>query len=156
MKKKLLTILIILIFCFIWGNSMVPEKQSNAISDAVTAMVGGVVTHCYESSERAATTWFTSGHIRKLAHVTEYAALGAVLTTLVILKHKTIRGHLPGLALAGLSVAVIDETIQMFNNRTSQIKDVWIDSAGFALGTGLTILIARFTRFLAQQKKQKK
>ena len=54
--------------------------------------------------------WMNDYVIRKVAHFTEYAVL------------------------AGLLVALTDETIQLFApGRSGQISDVWLDFAGFAL-----------------------
>lgn len=48
------------------------------------------------------------------------------------------------IALSGVLTALIDETIQLLNGRTSAVKDVWIDSGGFALGMLLiAFLLAR-------------
>ena len=44
----------------------------------------------------------------------------------------------------GLAVACIDETIQIFTpGRASSLIDVWIDTAGFALG--FVVIFAVFT-----------
>lgn len=141
MRKKALLILVALVLCFIWGNSLLPARFSNAISNRVTAIVGGEITHSAEQ-EKNSPTWLTSGHIRKLAHMTEFGALGAVCILITVSRGKKVREHLSTIALLGLSAAVIDETIQLFTGRTSAVKDIWIDSAGFAIGCVLSWVMA--------------
>ena len=138
-RKRIIITLVILTLLFIWGNSILPSKSSNAISDNVTSAVGGEITN-NDMQEKLATTWLTSGHIRKLAHVTEFAVLGAFIFLLAARKEKKTTQQFSSIALFGLLVALTDETIQLFNDRTSEIKDVWIDFAGFAIGCCLMSL----------------
>lgn len=141
-RQKILTGLIVLTLCFIWGNSLMPGTISGAISDWVGAVLsrlfGGVVDT-------------TAGHgvLRKLAHGTEYLALGVELTLLLRLWQ-----HRPWslLALCGISTALFDETIQLFvAGRSGQIRDVWIDLGGFCVG----VLICLFVGELRSRNKRK-
>jgi len=142
MKRNLFPIALILaILCFIWGNSALSSSISNHISDTITISFGGEITHSDEQ-EAAATTILTSSHIRKLAHITEFAGLGAVLTLLSVRRQKKPVHSLPGILLLGMLIALSDETIQLFTGRTSTIKDIWIDLLGFSIGcfiSGITI-----------------
>lgn len=139
---RILTSLIIIVLLFIWGNSALPSESSNAISDSVTSKVGGAITHD-DVQEKNSTTWLTSGHIRKLAHVAEFAVLGAILVLLVVQKKKKLMQQLPSIALFGLLVALLDETIQLFNDRTAAIKDVWIDFGGLCAGVLIVYCLRR-------------
>ena len=77
--------------------------------------------------------------MRKLAHVTEFSVLGAVLT---IMLKGMMRISYGWVLFAGMSVALADETIQLFaGSRTSSVKDVWIDMSGFCTGVAVVILI---------------
>lgn len=90
------------------------------------------------------------GVLRKIAHASEFAALGMVLT-LLIEEGRKIKVLL--LALCGLGAALIDETIQLFvDGRSGQIKDVWIDLAGFGVGVAIVGLILH----LVYSRKTKK
>ena len=75
-RQRILTGLVVLTLCFIWGNSLMPGTISGAISDWVGAVLsrlfGGVVD-----------TSTGHGVLRKLAHGTEYLALGVELTLLL-------------------------------------------------------------------------
>ena len=147
-RKRILVTLVILTLVFIWGNSALPSKPSNAISDDVTAAVGGEITY-NDMQESTATTWVTSEYVRKLAHVTEFAVLGIVAALLVKKRKNGACSNLSALALCGLSVAVIDETIQLFNDRTSAVKDIWIDFGGFTIGCCVALL----TGYLLTKRK---
>jgi len=98
------------------------------------------------------------GVLRKIAHASEFAALGMVLTIFMKEGPKT---KVSLLVLCGLGVALIDETIQLFvDGRSGQIKDVWIDLAGFGIGVAIVGLIlhciySRKTRRLRRVNYQK-
>ena len=79
--------------------------------------------------------------VRKLAHVTEFAALGVVIA-LLLLGGKAITKRRISLAFVfGLTTAFLDESIQMFSGRGDQIRDVWIDLFGVLLGVSFVLLL---------------
>ncbi len=140
-KKNVLTGLIIVTLCFIWGNSLMPGTISSAISDWVGSILSKILGSAVDTS---------AGHgvLRKLAHGTEYLILGLELTVMLRLWK---RRPWSLVILSGLSAALIDETIQLFvAGRSSQIRDVWIDLGGFLTGIVLCILISKIHK---QQKK---
>lgn len=130
-RQRLLLIALLLNLAFIWGNSLLPPEQSNALSDSVTEALGGEVA-TDESTEPE--RWLTSGHVRKSAHALEFALLGVLATLLACPSQRDLRRMLPYIALPGVITALLDETIQLFSERTSSVKDVWLDCFGFALG----------------------
>ena len=69
--------------------------------------------------------------MRKAAHFSEFALLGAELFALRLLLH---RRSLTAAPLAVLCTAVIDETIQIYSERTSSTIDVIIDFFGGITG----------------------
>lgn len=139
-KRRLLLVLLLINLAFIWGNSLLPPEQSNALSDSVTEALGGeIVTEETPKPERL----LTSSHIRKLAHVLEFASLGVLGTLLARAVAVEPRRYLPCLALAGMTTALLDETIQLLSERTSCVKDVWIDCGGFVLGVLVTLILHR-------------
>jgi len=120
-----------------------PSSISGAISgwakDVLNAILGGAGSSGMSGD----------GVLRKIAHASEFAVLGIELTLLP--RHK-LKGRLPMLALYGLGIAFIDETIQLFvDGRAGLIIDVWIDFGGFTVGVLLTSLI----RLLIARKKNR-
>lgn len=93
------------------------------------------------------------GLLRKLAHFSEFCALGVVLSWLfAMLKEKKWAFLWPSLA-CGCLAACVDETIQRFvPDRGPSIKDVGIDSAGVLLGIGLLSL--GYTMYQKKKNKQ--
>ena len=124
MKKRILTILIAANLALIWGNSLLPGESSGAISGGVVAFLGRFLPFLLTEA----------GHtfLRKAAHFSEFALLGLLYSG----RHRLVKGETPAhLMLFGLTVACIDETIQIFTpGRASSLIDVWIDASGFALG----------------------
>ena len=124
MKKWILTALIILNLGLIWGNSLMNDTRSEAISGGVLAFLGQFLPVLLTEA----------GHtfLRKAAHFSEFALLGLLYCG----RHRLVRRETPlHLMGFGLAVACIDETIQIFTpGRASSLIDVWIDTSGFALG----------------------
>ena len=124
MKKRILTILIAANLALIWGNSLLPAGSSNSVSGGVLSFLGQFLPVLLTEA----------GHtfLRKAAHFSEFALLGLLYSG----RHRLVKGETPAhLMLFGLTVACIDETIQIFTpDRASSLIDVWIDASGFALG----------------------
>jgi VanZ family protein len=120
--------LLTMILAFIWGNSAMPGETSGALSGWLGDLVGKVLP--FFTTEQG-------GHIlRKLAHFSEFAALGAVLGWLfgMIARKPLWQRALP--LLCGAAAACIDETIQIFSpGRHCSIIDVCIDCSGVLTGT---------------------
>ena len=133
MKKHVLTILIALNLALIWGNSLLPGVSSEAVSGGVLAFLGQFLPVLLTEA----------GHtfLRKAAHFSEFAMLGLLYGG----RHRLVKGETPvHLMLFGLTVACIDETIQIFTpERASSLIDVWIDASGFALG--LVVIYTAYT-----------
>ena len=139
-REHLLFALSILTVCFIWGNSLLPGSTSSAFSDWVGALLSRILGDVMQTE---------SGHgiLRKLAHGTEYLVLGAELWAL--LRYLQNRPW-STVALGGMSVALLDETIQLFvEGRSGAIRDVWIDLSGFFVGCVIC------TGVLALRKRRK-
>ena len=130
MKKRILSILILLNLALIWGNSMLTGLSSEAVSGGILAFLG-----------RSLPVLLTeAGHtlLRKAAHFSEFALLGLLYCG----RHRLVKGEAPVHLMGfGLAVACIDETIQIFTpGRASSLIDVWIDASGFALGLLLIVI----------------
>ena len=142
-KKKIYFVLFCLILCFIWGNSLLSREISGAMSHFVADILGGGGAS-------------KGGHylLRKAAHFSEFAALGCVFFLLAKEVWSNIAIRLSLCGLVGISVPLIDETLQIFSDRGHAISDVWIDIAGYAMGSLLTCLVIFiFSRRMAEKKQ---
>ena len=130
MKKRILSILILLNLALIWGNSMLTGLSSEAVSGGLLAFLGRFLPVLLTEA----------GHtlLRKAAHFSEFALLGLLYCG----RHRLVKGEAPVHLMGfGLAVACIDETIQSFTpGRASSLIDVWIDASGFALGLLLIVI----------------
>ncbi len=125
---------ILLTLCFIFGNSMLPQKESAELSGNVL----GFLQRIFGTESSFAR--FLATYVRKLAHFAEFGFLAfeAFLFTRI--------QRLPPLTSAilslpfGLLIAAIDETLQIFTNRGSSVVDVLIDFSGFFTATAITYL----------------
>lgn len=140
-KIRICRVLLVLNLCFIWGNSLLPAEASQAFSDGVHDFLG--------SFRAIAAAALASGALlRKLAHFTEFAALGLLLSWLFALTEKKHRPVLP----LGLLVACVDEIIQFFvPGRAPGLLDVAIDTCGVAAG----MILLRIGYLLLKRNKAK-
>ena len=128
-KKYLWTALLAACLALIWGNSMLPSSQSRQISDGLWQHIPFLPEFLGEYGPKL---------IRKAAHFAEFACLGFLLAGSFRAWGRT--PVLPA-ALWGLLSACVDETIQTrIPARGPSVIDVWIDTAGAAVGIGLLLL----------------
>lgn len=124
--------LLIAELCFIWGNSLMPGEISGAISD----WVGSILRLLFEQGPEEVSGGFP---LRKLAHFTEFTALGMTLRWLFGMLKKDPKFAL----LLGITAAAVDETIQIFvPDRGPSVRDVALDSCGVL--TGMILLNAGY------------
>ena len=130
-RLRLCRVLLVLTLAFIWGNSLMPGEVSGAISNWVKDLLAKFLPLGPEEDDGG-------GHlIRKLAHFTEFAALGATMGWLFgMLKKGKLRPF-----VCGVLAASIDETIQRFvPDRGPSVWDVLLDSCGVLTGILLLYL----------------
>ena len=132
-RMALCITLVILNLAFIWGNSMLPGEISAAFSNWVRELLG-----LGGSSGGNSHMGFL---VRKLAHFSEFASLGFLLSWLTAMVGFY---GVPAFAiplLSGFVSACADETIQIFAvSRGPSIRDVGIDTAGVFVGVVVLIL----------------
>ena len=134
-RKILCAALIAANLAFIWGNSLLPGTDSGNLSGGIMTWINSFLG----LGEAGAETLHLL--IRKGAHFTEFACLGALLCWRV----RLAKGK--GMALAAypflgsLLAACTDETIQIFvDGRGSSLLDVWVDTFGALAGIILLLL----------------
>ena len=131
----IIIVLIIATIAFIWSNSLqsVPESQAESLGflNKVKPFLEIFVGHCN----------VTDHLVRKLAHFTEFGIFGCGLALLLIFRGRTRLQSVVNCAFGGLIVALIDETIQIFTGRGSQVQDVWLDFSGIATGVVFVLIV---------------
>ncbi len=145
--KSICFVLTLLIITFIFVHSSIPSEQSATESQSVLGILQPFFNLFNLDGELAEYI------LRKLAHFSEFAALGVTLTFCAYSfdRLKTYK-FFPHIAGIGLLIAVIDETIQMFvPGRACQITDVWLDFSGVL--TGVILMLIIFAIYIRKHKQ---
>ena len=130
-RMRLCVALLVCCLIFIWGNSLLPGEVSGAISDFVKDTLAVLFEQGKPEPDNGGFL------LRKMAHFTEFTALGLCLCWLFGMLGKGML--LP--FLCGAAAACVDETIQRFiPGRGPSVRDVCIDSSGVLLGVILLTL----------------
>ena len=141
---RLIKILIALTLAFIWANSLMPRAESQAVSqgllERIVELLRVLGIHLSPKSDH---------FLRKLAHFVEFGILGAEFSLLLHLRDKQGPQGYVNCAFAGLSAAVIDESLQLISSRGSQVQDVLLDFCGYMVGLWLCAVI--FERFIEKR-----
>lgn len=142
-KKRMILCASLLVACLalIWGNSLTNGTDSGAMSGRVMAWINAFL----HLSESGAETLHLV--IRKMAHFTEFACLGLLLTWLFGMTGEK-KGHLFCMPLlCGMAAACVDETIQVFiPDRGPSPIDIWIDTCGVAAGIAIVLIGYHYIR----------
>ena len=144
-RLRLSAWLIACLLCFIWGNSLLPGSVSGRISDAVKSLLAFLLP-----GEVPGVT-SGGGLLRKIAHFTEFAALGAALCwRFGMLEKRKIMA-----LVFSFGAACVDETIQLFvPDRGPGIRDVAIDTCGAAAGMAVLLLGHKIGKHIQQSKEK--
>jgi len=134
-NKIILGILIVAWLCLIWGHSLQPAVVSAGESAKWLQIICKICPFITNDDNGMFI-------VRKAAHFTEYGVLGVLLALeMAQFVRGWFRRFVEPLLLA-LSVAFIDETIQLFVvGRSGEVRDMWIDVAGAALAIVITLAI---------------
>ena len=156
-KKILIVIDILLILAtvaFIISNSAMPAEKSNSTSEGVTDKVVENVKPLKDAIEQEKVNKEDVHEgVRKIAHVLEYALLGAELMALLLLIFSTdSMKRLIYILFFGLALAVCDESVQKLTNRTSSTTDVMIDFGGLCIGIALAYFAFAVIRLIIKRK----
>lgn len=135
-KGKCIVLMIVLVAAFIWLQSAVPESKSAYESSWLTAHIINPILQKFGTTVDKDT-------VRKIAHVMEYLVLGVFIS--VFWDGKPVKS-----IYTGLTIAFLDESIQVITKRGALITDVWIDMIGIAAGSAIVWMICK-----AQNKDKK-
>ena len=145
-KYGLELFLIVMITLFIFSNSLASYDQSHHTSDSVSQII---LPNEYSDNEDVLLI------VRKIAHLIEYALLGIAVTVLLKCIEKDFQRKIYSVVLFyTLFVAVLDEHIQSFSDRTSSTADILLDFAGAMIGMVLVFLAVGLFRFFKRAKKR--
>ena len=149
-KQKTFTIFLALLLLgtiiFIWCNSLQSVPESQAKSLGFLARIKPFLGIFVGSGN------VTDHLVRKLAHFTEFGALGCELALLLALQKRVSWQLVVNCAFVAMVVALTDETIQIFTGRGSQVQDVWLDFAGACTGILFVLIIVGLIRTIHHRK----
>ncbi len=144
-KYGILLVLIFAITLFIFGNSIVGYDMSQNTSNSVSEII---LPDKYSDNETILLI------IRKVAHLVEYALLGIAVMLFVKSVECDFGKKLYATALFYvLLIAVLDEHIQSFSDRTSSTGDILLDFFGTLIG--FTIVLSLFFIFVKRKSMKK-
>ena len=87
--------------------------------------------------------------VRKMAHFCEYTLEGFLLMLCMRVYTRRYVRHISVPMLGGVLTAMADETIQIYSpGRSSQVTDVWLDSAGVLAGILIALVFMALCRML--------
>lgn len=115
------------ILCFIFSQSLMDRVSSKLESEQVLGLI-------YPYLSRFMDHEMAEYLIRKLAHMFEFACLGAIIAIDGVAFDLTKGKDFIIFLLCGMMTGLCDETIQIFSLRSAEIKDVWIDFLGYFCG----------------------
>lgn len=141
-KKRNLWLLaaVFLVLLFIWGQSCLPVKDSSRESSWLLEQLVNPILHFVGLGDISHTL------LRKLAHVSEFAVLSALLACFW-------RGRPVQTLLSGFVAATLDESLQLLSDRGARVSDIWIDFIGVAVGTAFGWLVWRLVQRSAARKQ---
>ena len=124
---------------FIFSISLQIADVSEGASGRVLGILQGILRHL---GLPGAADRLTMHIVRKLAHFCEYTLEGFLLMLCMRVYSRHPLRHITVPMLGGVLTALTDETIQLFSEgRSSQVTDVWLDSAGVLAGILVAIVL---------------
>lgn len=150
--RVVFTLALIGCIAFIFSNSMAVAEVSSVSSGRVLQLLQAVLRRL---GHTALAQRLTMHIVRKMAHFCEYTLEGFLLMLCMRVYSRRPLRHITVPMLAGVLTALTDETIQLFSEgRSSQVTDVWLDSAGVLAGILAALLLMGLWRLLFHHRKK--
>ena len=131
---------------FIFSNSMAVADVSSVSSGRVLQLLQAVLRRL---GHPALAQRLTMHIVRKMAHFCEYTLEGFLLMLCMRVYTRRYVRHISVPMLGGVLTAMSDETIQIYSpGRSSQVTDVWLDSAGVLAGILIALVFMVLCRML--------
>lgn len=137
-KNRLFVILTVVIVLFIMVNALLSYNNSHLFSGWLAGFLGMDDKGAVENGDFV---------LRKVAHIIEYALLGAVIQwgrDSFEKQNKKTSVWLPLFTI--LSMGVLDEFFQGFRGRGSAVSDVLLDFAGGLLGMLMVMCLCKWIK----------
>jgi len=127
----------VIVVIFIFSNSLQNRSASSAMSTGVADFLKPIPDLLGITTDEG-----FHGLLRKLAHAFEFAVLGVCSGGIMwCWAEKQGRYHIASAVLFPFIVAVMDEFIQSFSDRASEVRDVLIDFGGALVGIAVLSLV---------------
>ena len=157
--RAVLTVLCVLVYVWIFSNSLKTGEQSSsqsqAVTDAVQDAVGTIVPESSIATATGEDYQKLHSSIRTLAHFSEFMLLGFLLTCCYF-SYTTKKKFLFIPAGMILLTPFVDEYLQSFTkDRVMAFFDILVDALGGMLGFLIAIALV-WTVFYIYRKRQKK
>ena len=150
--RVVFTLALIGCIAFIFSNSMKIASVSSTSSGRVLTLLQGALRRL---GHPALAQRLTMHIVRKVAHFCEYALEGFLLMLCMRVYSRHPLRHITVPMLAGVLTALTDETIQLYSpGRSSQVTDVWLDSAGVLAGILAALVFMALCRLLFNHCKK--
>ena len=144
--RVVFTLALIGCVAFIFSNSMKIASVSTVSSGRVLTLLQAVLRRL---GHPALAQRLTDHIVRKLAHFCEYTLEGFLLMLCMRVYTRNYIWHISVPLLGGVLTALADETIQIYSpGRSSQVTDVWLDSAGVLAGILIALVFMALCRML--------
>ncbi len=131
---------------FIFSNSMAVADVSSVSSGRVLQLLQAVLRRL---GMPGLAQRLTMHIVRKMAHFCEYTLEGFLLMLCMRVYTRRYVRHISVPMLGGVLTAMADETIQIYSpGRSSQVTDVWLDSAGVLVGILIALVFMALCRML--------
>ncbi len=131
---------------FIFSNSMAVADVSSVSSGRVLQLLQAVLRRL---GHPALAQRLTMHIVRKMAHFCEYTLEGFLLMLCMRVYTRRYVRYISVPMLGGVLTAMADETIQIYSpGRSSQVTDVWLDSAGVLAGILIALVFMVLCRML--------
>lgn len=144
--RVVFTVALIACIWFIFSNSMAVATVSSGSSGRVLAWMRIILRRL---GQPGLAEHLTMHIVRKLAHFCEYTLEGFLLMLCMRVYTRRYVRHISVPMLGGVLTAMADETIQIYSpGRSSQVTDVWLDSAGVLAGILIALVFMALCRML--------
>ena len=144
--RVLFTLALVGCIWFIFSNSMAVADVSSVSSGRVLQLLQAVLRRL---GMPGLAQRLTMHLVRKLAHFCEYTLEGFLLMLCMRVYTRRYVRHISVPMLGGVLTAMADETIQIYSpGRSSQVTDVWLDSAGVLVGILIALVFMALCRML--------